>query len=209
MRSDMPGAGARGAAEGAARRATREAAPWVEKLARFGYAAKGAVYILVGGLAVAAAFGGGGQTTGSSGALATISDSTLGRVALGLIALGLVGYVVWGAVRAIVNPEHDGAGKRAYYGVTAAVYGLLAVEAARLAVSGPTGGSGGMGGGGGMAGARGGWGSPGRIVRAGAPARATAGGAQLPATGCRSWVRVGSGRGRRSPGGVDRLEAGG
>lgn len=146
-RADIPGGGA----EGAARRATREAAPWVEKLARFGYAAKGAVYILVGGLAVAAAFGSGGQTTGSSGALATIAGSPLGRVVLGLIALGLVGYVIWGLVRAIMNPEHDSGGKRAYYAFSAVVYGLLAVEAGRLAFSG--GGGGGTGGSGGADGA--------------------------------------------------------
>lgn len=142
-RADIPGGGG---AEGAARRATREAAPWVETLARFGYAAKGAVYILVGGLAVAAAVGGGGQTTGSSGALATIAESPLGRVALALIALGLAGYVVWGVVRAVVNPENDSGGKRAYYGISAVVYGLLAVEAARLALSGPGGGGGSAGG---------------------------------------------------------------
>lgn len=133
-------------AKGAAHTAEREAAPWVEKLARFGYAAKGAVYVLVGGLAVATAFGQGGQTTGSSGALATISDSTLGRIVLGLIALGLIGYALWGVVRAVRNPEHDSGGKRAYYGLSAAIYGLLAVEAGRLALSGSSGGGGGGGG---------------------------------------------------------------
>jgi hypothetical protein len=144
--SDIPGARA---AEGAARRATREAAPWVEKLARFGYAAKGAVYLLVGGLAVAAAFGGGGQATGTSGALTSIADSTFGRVILGLIALGLFGYVVWGFVRAATDPENDGAGHRVFYLVTSLIYGALAVEAARLAMGGGGGAGGGAGGGGG------------------------------------------------------------
>jgi hypothetical protein len=147
----VPGAGV---ADRAADRATREAAPWIEKLARLGYAAKGAVYILVGGLAVAAAFGGGGQTTGSTGALATISDSTFGRILLGLIALGLAGYVIWGFVRAIRDPENEGTGHRIFFAVTAVIYGFLAVEAARLAIAGPGGGSsGGAGGGGGGSGA--------------------------------------------------------
>lgn len=140
---DIPGARE---AERAANEAAREAAPWVEKLARLGYAAKGAVYGLVGALALAAVFGGGGQTTGSSGALTTISDSTLGRAALGLIALGLAGYVVWKGVRAIMDPENEGAGSRAFHGVTGVLYALLAVEAARLALSGPAGGGGGGGG---------------------------------------------------------------
>jgi hypothetical protein len=134
-------------ANDAADRAAKEAAPWVEKLARLGYAAKGAVYLLVGGLAVAAAFGSGGQTTGSSGALTTLADSTLGRIALGLIALGLAGYVVWGFVRAIRDPENEGTGHRIFFAVTAVIYGFLAVEAARLAASGMGGGSGGGGGG--------------------------------------------------------------
>jgi hypothetical protein len=41
------------------------ASPFVEKFARFGYAAKGAVYVTVGALAAMAAVGNGGETTGS------------------------------------------------------------------------------------------------------------------------------------------------
>jgi len=130
----MEQSGGRDRAGGAADAAAREAAPWVEKLARLGYAAKGVVYILVGGLALSWALGFGGQTTGSSGALASISDSTVGRIALGLIALGLAGYVVWGLVRAIHNPENQGTGHRIFYALTALIYGFLAVEAARLAL---------------------------------------------------------------------------
>jgi hypothetical protein len=141
--ADVPGVQE---ASSAADSAARKAAPWVETLARLGYAAKGAVYVLVGGLAVAAAFGGGGQTTGSSGALATIADSTLGRIGLGLIALGLIGYVIWSFVRAIRNPENEGTGHRVFFAVTGVIYGFLAVEAARLALSGSGGGSGGGGG---------------------------------------------------------------
>lgn len=127
----------------AADTAAREAAPWVERLARAGYAAKGVVYILVGGLAVAAAAGQGGETTGSSGALSTLSDTTWGRMVLGLIAIGLAGYVVWSVVRAVRDPEDEGTGSRLFFGLTAVIYALLAVEAARMALSGPSGGGGG------------------------------------------------------------------
>lgn len=124
----------------AADAAAREAAPWVEKLARLGYAAKGAVYMLVGGLAVAAALGTGGDTTDTSGALGSLAGSTPGRIVLALIAIGLAGYVVWGLVRAIGNPEGSGTGHRIFYGVTAIIYGFLLVEASRLVVSGSGGG---------------------------------------------------------------------
>lgn len=139
------------AAGAAADRATREAAPWVEKLARLGYAAKGAVYILIGGLAVAAATGNGGGATGSTGAMASIADSTLGRAALALIALGLAGYVIWSLVRAVRDPEDEGTGHRVFFVITALIHAFLAVEAARMAFSGSSGGSGGSGGGNGAA----------------------------------------------------------
>lgn len=132
-------------AKRAADAAAREAAPWVEKLARLGYAAKGAVYSLVGGLAIAAAIGMGGQTTGSSGAMASIADSTAGRVLLVILALGLAGYTIWGLVRAIHNPENEGTGHRVFYAITAVIYALLTVEAVRLALGGPGGSSGGDG----------------------------------------------------------------
>ena len=130
-------------AKRAAGAAAADAAPWIERFARFGYAAKGAVYALVGGLALAAVFSSQGQTTGSSGALTSIADSSLGRAALIIIAFGLAGYTLWGVVRAVGNPEYDSGARRAYYGVAAAIYGLLAVEAARLGLGNGGGGSGG------------------------------------------------------------------
>lgn len=133
-----------GAAAGhAADRAAREAAPWVEKLARLGYAAKGAVYVLVGGLAVAAAIGAGGGAEGSTGAMGSLAGSTLGRAVLGIIALGLAGYVIWSLIRAVRDPENEGTGHRIFFVITALIHGLLAVEAARMAFSGSSGGSGG------------------------------------------------------------------
>lgn len=128
-------------ARSAAQEAYDEAEPWVEKLARFGYAAKGAVYILVGGLAAASALGAGGETTGSSGAMGAISGSTAGRAMLAAIAVGLIGYAVWGVVRATSNPENDSGWSRAYYVLSALIHGSLAVEAARLALNGGAGSS--------------------------------------------------------------------
>lgn len=125
-----------GDVEQTARSAGREAAPWLETFARFGYAAKGAVYILVGVIAAAAAFSGGGETAGASGAFASIADSTIGRVALGLIAFGFVGYVVWSFVRAALNPENDSGGKRVFFVITGIIHAALAFQAGRLALDG-------------------------------------------------------------------------
>ena len=112
-----------------------ESGGWVEMLARAGYAAKGIVYLLVGVLAADAALGS-GDPEGSSGALRTLVDEPLGQAFLGVIAVGLFGYVVWRVVAAVKDPEGRGALHRAGYAISAAAYGLLAVEAARLALGG-------------------------------------------------------------------------
>jgi len=52
-----------------AEEAAGQASPWLERLARFGYATKGAVYCLRGMLAVGLATGIGGRVTDPSGVL--------------------------------------------------------------------------------------------------------------------------------------------
>ncbi|MBD1862450.1 MULTISPECIES: DUF1206 domain-containing protein [Trichocoleus] len=130
-------------------RAARQVAsqPWVEPLARFGYTAKGIVYGLVGILAAQAAFGSGGKTTDSRGALQTILDQPFGQFLLGLVAIGLLGYVLWSLVQATMDTENHGTdakgiAQRLGYVGTAIVYAGLALTAARLVL-----GSGGSGGG--------------------------------------------------------------
>ena len=61
-------------------------------MARFGYVTKGAVYLVVGALAVGVATGMGGQTTDLAGALRTISTKPFGRVILSFVSLGLIAY---------------------------------------------------------------------------------------------------------------------
>ena len=80
--------------------------PWFEKLARFGYVAKGIVYIIIGLLALQTVAGTGGKTTGSSGALETIVAQPFGRVLLSIMTVGIIGYVMWRLIQAILNPEH-------------------------------------------------------------------------------------------------------
>lgn len=113
--------------------------PWVEGLARWGYLAKGLVYSIVGVLALQVAFGEGGATTDSEGALRTIAQQSFGRVLLALTAIGLLGYVLWRFVQAIRDPEGKGrdAGgvvKRVGYAISGVVYLGLAFVAGRMAL---------------------------------------------------------------------------
>lgn len=135
------------ASDQAGRAARRVASqPWVEPLARFGYTAKGIVYALVGILAAQAAFGAGGKTTDSRGALQTILEQPFGQFLLGLVAIGLVGYALWRLVQAMMDTENHGTeakgiAQRLSYVGTAVIYGGLALTAARLALgSGSSGG---------------------------------------------------------------------
>jgi hypothetical protein len=131
-----------------ARRAAREAAPWVQKLARLGYAAQGTVYLIIGGIAAQAAFTPAKQVEGPQGAMGTILEQPFGRVLLGIMALGLAGYVVWRTVQAVMDPEHTGGGfKRAMvrmgYAISALGYATLTVVAVRM-IRGTGGGQGGQ-----------------------------------------------------------------
>ena len=124
-------------AEQAVKQAT--ASPWFERLARFGYAAKGAVYIVVGLLAAMAAFGTGGKTTDTRGALETIVEQPFGRVLLGAVAIGLIGYALWRFVQAFADAENKGSdakgiGVRTGYAISALVHVGLALSAAQMAL---------------------------------------------------------------------------
>ncbi|MBC7790392.1 MAG: DUF1206 domain-containing protein [Anaerolineae bacterium] len=120
-----------------ARGAAREAAPWIEGLARVGYAAKGVVYLVIGLLAAKAAFGSGGRTTDQHGAIRSILVQPFGRIMLGIVAAGLIGYALWRFVSAATDAERNGGDLKgialrigdAWRGL---VYGALGVEAMRL-----------------------------------------------------------------------------
>jgi hypothetical protein len=122
-----------------AKAAVREAAPWVVKLARFGYLARGFVYVLVGVLAGLAAVGERGRPEGTRGTLLEIFRHPGGQLLLGAIAAGLAGFAIWRVVQALLDPERKGTGavgigKRIGYLVSAFIHGGLAATAAKLAL---------------------------------------------------------------------------
>ena len=110
----------------------RHASPWVERLARLGYAAKGVLYLLVGILAVRAAAGWGGSVGSSRNALSSLSGGTFGTILLWMIAIGLAGYALWQIFRAVLDPEDEGnelkgIATRIGFAVSAIIHASLAV----------------------------------------------------------------------------------
>jgi Domain of Unknown Function (DUF1206) len=66
--------------------------PWAQALARFGYACKGIVYLVMGALALAATFGvRGGATADRQGAFLALYRQPLGRWLLAVVAVVAVG----------------------------------------------------------------------------------------------------------------------
>ncbi|MDX1661242.1 MAG: DUF1206 domain-containing protein, partial [Gemmatimonadota bacterium] len=128
----------------------RDLPHWIERVARAGYAAKGSVYGLVGGLALWAAVGRGGRTTGGHGALRELAQAPFGRILVGTLAVGLAAFAAWRLVQSLVDPEgmSDGGGwtgwgKRLFYVFSAGAYAALAWFAVQLlAGGGASGGSG-------------------------------------------------------------------
>jgi hypothetical protein len=133
--------GVAGQAGAAARGAAREAGPWVERLARMGYAARGVVYVIVGIIAAQAARGERGVTD-QRGVFGEILQRPGGKFMLGLVAVGLLGYALWRFVEAGLNPEHDGAGKRALFAISGVIHVGLALSAVRMAMGSSSGGGG-------------------------------------------------------------------
>jgi hypothetical protein len=119
--------------------ASAEVAPWVERLARIGYAAKALLYITVGYLAAQAALGRGGRVTDTQGAMHTVNRGSGGWILLLVIAAGLLGYALWRLVEAVVDPERRGTGFKAIavrfgFAVRGLFHGLLGITALRLAL---------------------------------------------------------------------------
>jgi hypothetical protein len=89
-----------------ARRASRS--PAMKGAARFGLAARGFVYVIIGWLAIQIAAGHGSHEANQRGALAEIGRHSFGLVLLWLMALGFAAYAIWRLSEAITGPAVDG-----------------------------------------------------------------------------------------------------
>jgi fumarate reductase subunit D len=121
------------------RNAVKRAAanPLLELLERLGYLVRGALYAVMGLLALGIALRiGGGQTTDLSGSLVFLVSNPFGKLVLVVAAIGLAAYSLWGFVRAIYDPLHRGSGASGYAArlgfvssaVSYAVIAFLAVQ---------------------------------------------------------------------------------
>jgi hypothetical protein len=86
--------------------------PGAVVLGRFGYAARGIVYGLVGMLAGETALGISTVPTDSNGAILTIYQQPFGRYLLGAVTVGLFSYALWNVVSAIFDLEKRGTDAR-------------------------------------------------------------------------------------------------
>ena len=102
-------------------------------LPRLGYAARGLVYLVVGGFAVLAAIGSERRAPDERGALLKILQQPLGDVLLALVALGLVAFALWRLAQSLLDADGHGTSGKALV-IRAGLFGS-AVFSAALAVS--------------------------------------------------------------------------
>jgi Domain of Unknown Function (DUF1206) len=118
--------------------ARRARSRWTELFGRLGFAAKGALYAIVGVIAIKVAAGQGGNPEDQKGALATLADEPFGMVLLVVLALGLTAYALWGLVEVVIGPrDKDGVedyAERAASVGRAIIYGALAAFAWAIVV---------------------------------------------------------------------------
>jgi hypothetical protein len=114
-------------------------------VARVGYATEGVLYLLVGGLATAYAFGAGGKITNGEGAASTLEAQPFGQALLWATAIGLFAYAAWRLLQAFVDPEHRATGgrdvgRRIGYALSGAAHAALGVAVVQMATGGSSGG---------------------------------------------------------------------
>jgi hypothetical protein len=112
-------------------RVAGDAAPFLGRVTRLGFATKGLLTIIVGVLALRHALGHGGRLTGQEGAIRALRDQPFGLAALIVLTVGLAGYAVWMFVSAFVDPQGKGTRitgivERAAFFVTGIGYAALA-----------------------------------------------------------------------------------
>lgn len=106
----------------------------VSKLARVGLAARATIYVLIGLLALAIAFGTPGKEADQRGAMQEVARQTGGTALLWVLAVGLAAYALWRFTEAAVGVAGEGrkAGPRLQSFARGCIYAFFAVNAVRL-----------------------------------------------------------------------------
>ncbi|MFJ9074884.1 DUF1206 domain-containing protein [Streptomyces sp. NPDC102278] len=135
-RAGVVGEGVRSASRGGTARSVT---------ARCGLAARGALYILIGLIAVRVGFGKGGGEADRQGALQELAGKPFGSVLVWAVGIGLVGMVLWRLSEAAfgaAGPKGDKASKRLMAAGRAVFYGAAAFSVLSFATGSGGGGSG-------------------------------------------------------------------
>jgi len=112
--------------------------PVLELLERLGYVVRGALYAVMGLLALRIVLSvAGGATTDLTGSLVVLVSNPSGKLVLIIVAVGLSAYSLWGFTRAIYDPLHRGSDASGYLArlgfVTSAVsYAAIVLFAIQL-----------------------------------------------------------------------------
>src|SRR6202048_1706486 len=104
-------------------------------LARVGLLARGAVYGIVGILALKLALGSDGKATTQRGALMTIAREPFGKGLMIAMAVGLAGYAIWRLVRAGIGhgtEQRDSSFQRIAGVASGLAYAALCVTAVKI-----------------------------------------------------------------------------
>jgi hypothetical protein len=123
-------------AEQAGRRADNS--EWMDHAVRVGLVSYGVVHLILAWLAVRLAFGDGGGSASSKGALHELAQTTIGRISLYVVAIGFVALVLWQVLEALWGHRDEEGGKRLFKRLTSAgkavLYATLAFTAFRTAI---------------------------------------------------------------------------
>lgn len=106
--------------------------PWLDRLARAGFAASGLLHLLIGWIAGRVALGGGGDAD-QSGALEALRDAPAGPLLLWACVLGFAALALVQLLGALLDGEIK---ERVRAGGKAVLYGVLAFTAGTFAVGG-------------------------------------------------------------------------
>jgi hypothetical protein len=111
--------------------------PWVARMVRLGYVAKGIIYLLIGTLAFRLGAGlDGGRLLDPAGALRILFRQPFGQLLLLVTAVGILTYSAWQLAEGIWDTRRKGGGwgwwDRSLTMIKGAAYGSVGVQAMRM-----------------------------------------------------------------------------